>query len=79
MENHIITTVQPVLGRKNKMCDCMCVYVVVFVSLYVRSRTYPVIKNGACFIAMEAGISKVITATYKLMKMICFSLQWKRE
>ena len=32
-------------------------------------------ENDACFIAMEAGIIKVITATYTLMKMMCFSLE----
>ncbi len=40
-------------------------------------------ENVACFIAMEVGITKVITevitATYTVMKMTRFSLQWKRE
>jgi len=29
--------------------------------------------------AMEAGITKVVTATYPVMKMRRISLQWKRE
>ena len=36
-------------------------------------------ENSACFTAMEAGITKVITPTDPLMKMTCFSIQWKRE
>ena len=49
-------------------------------------------ENGACFTAMEAGmtisftameagITKVVlvTATYTVMKMTRVSLQWKRE
>jgi len=39
-------------------------------------------ENDACFIAMEAGITKVITeiivASYTVMKMTRASLQWKR-
>jgi len=36
-------------------------------------------KSDACFIAIEAGITKVITATYPVMKMLRVSLQWKSE
>ena len=31
------------------------------------------------FTAMEAGITKVVAATYTVMKMTRVSLQWKRE
>ena len=36
-------------------------------------------ENDARFIAMEAGITKVITAAYLVMKMTRVSLQWQRE
>ena len=47
-------------------------------------------ENDACFTAMEAGITisfaamkagitKVVTATYTVMKMTRVSMQWKRE
>ena len=40
-------------------------------------------KNDAYFIAIEAGITKVITeiivASYTVMKMTRASLQWKRR
>ena len=36
-------------------------------------------ENDASITAMEAGITKVVTATYPVMKMTRVSLQWKRE
>ena len=33
-------------------------------------------ENDACLMAMEAGISRVITATYPVIKMTRVSLQW---
>jgi len=36
-------------------------------------------ENDAGFMAMEAGITKVITAAYPVMKMTRVSLQWKLE
>jgi len=36
-------------------------------------------ENYACFTAMEAGITKVITPAYSVIKMTRVSLQWKRE
>ena len=36
-------------------------------------------ENDASINAMEAGITKVVTATYPVMKMTRVSLQWKRE
>jgi len=36
-------------------------------------------ENNERFIAMEAGITKVITAAYPVMKITRVSLQWKRE
>ena len=36
-------------------------------------------ENDASITAMEAGITKVVTAAYPVMKMTRVSLQWKRE
>ena len=36
-------------------------------------------ENDACLIAMEAGINRLIIATYPVMKMMPVSLQWKLE
>ena len=36
-------------------------------------------ENDACFNAVEAGITKVITATYPVMKTTRVSFKWKLE
>jgi len=36
-------------------------------------------ENDACYTAMEVRITKIITATYPMIKITRVSLQWKWE